>query len=430
MDKLTVTKRFDWFSEVVLLIFLCVVMGYGPDNHRVFIPAEILFVLTFSIRFLVKRYKLTSLVSWSLAFLVLSVISVFYANDKVLAFSRVKSILQVLVFANLIMPHISESKQSFKTFVYVYLLASLFVISLAIFSSSLSIVSSVRMGEHFGVNPNTIGYMFSIAVIIILYLFFENRNWLLFFPFMVFLIFSLLSGSRSVFILLSVGCVALVLLYQKTLKRAFFAALVAVLAVIVCVILIITIEPLYRVIGKRFVDMLMQLGGAGTDESTSIRMGMVINGFEMFKQKPLFGWGLGAFTDLGGYEMYAHNNYVELLVAVGLFGTILYYAIPFYIVIRGIKRFFRFQEKGPYILATTLMVTMIIDQVARVTYTEEFSNILIALCYAGIVLDDPEKGLDVFQFFTLLFDCIRHPSKIVYFFSKRKEKAIKPKCDT
>lgn len=215
MDKLTVTKRFDWFSEVVLLIFLCVVMGYGPDNHRVFIPAEILFVLTFGIRFLVKRYKLTSLVSWSLAFLVLSVISVFYANDKVLAFSRVKSILQVLVFANLIMPHISESKQSFKTFVYVYLLASLFVISLAIFSSSLSIVSSVRMGEHFGVNPNTIGYMFSIAVIIILYLFFENRNWLLFFPFMVFLIFSLLSGSRSVFILLSVGCVALVLLYQK-----------------------------------------------------------------------------------------------------------------------------------------------------------------------------------------------------------------------
>ena len=420
MDRLTFTKGFDWFSDAVLLVFLCVVMGFGPDIHHVFIPAEILFVLTFGARFLIKRYKLSLLVVWSVAFLVVSSISIVYANDKILAFSRVKSIVQVLVFANLLMPHIRESERSFQTFLYLYIMASLFVIMRAILSASMSLVFVMRLGGSFGVNPNTVGYIFSVAAIIILYLFFEKKNWLLAVPFLIFIFFSLLSGSRSVFILLSVGIISLVLLYQKNLKRAIFASLLAVFLVVVGVILIITIEPLYRIIGKRFVDMLMQLGGASTDESISTRMGMVVIGINMFKQKPFFGWGLGAFTDLGGYEMYAHNNYVELLVAVGLFGTILYYTIPFYLAIRGTKRFFKFQEKGPYVLATALMITMIVDQVARVTYTEEFSNILIALCYAGIVLNDSNKGPDIFQFFSLLFSWIRHPSLMIEYFSKNK----------
>lgn len=426
MERLTFTKGFDWFSDAALLVFLCAVMGFGPDIHHVFIPAEILFVLTFGARFLIKRYKLSLLVVWSVAFLVVSSISIVYANDKALAFNRVKSIVQVLVFANLIMPHIRESERSFQTFLYLYLIASFFVIMRAIFSASLGLVFVIRMGENFGVNPNTVGYIFSVAAIIILYLFFEKKNWLLAAPFLIFTFFSLLSGSRSVFILLSVGIISLVLLYQKNLKRAILASLLAVFLVVFGVVLILTIEPLYRIIGKRFVDMLMQLGGASTDESTSIRMGMVVIGINMFKQKPFFGWGLGAFTDLGGYEMYAHNNYVELLVAVGLFGTILYYTISFYLAIRGTKRFFKFQDKGPYVLATALTITMIVDQVARVTYTEEFSNILIALCYAGIVLDDPNKGPDIFQFFSLLFTWIRHPNLMIEYFSKSKRGAEGP----
>ncbi|HKM05540.1 MAG TPA: ATP-grasp fold amidoligase family protein [Sphaerochaeta sp.] len=413
MEKMTLSKGFDWFSDAVLLIFLSVVMGFGPDNHLVFIPAEILFVLTFGARFLVKRYKLTSMVTWSIAFLVVSFVSISYAHDKAMAFSRAKSVLQVLVFANLVMPHIRESKRSYQNFLYMYLMASLFVFIRALLSAQLDVVFASRMGVTFGINPNTVGYIFSVATIISLYLFFEKRSWLFLISFTLFPILSLFSGSRKVFILLSVGLVLLVLLYQKSMKRALIAAIVAAALLVLGIVLIMTIEPLNRIIGQRLLNMFVQLSGSNVDGSTSVRMGMVASGINMFKQKPFFGWGLGAFTDLGGFGTYAHNNYIELLVAVGLFGTLLYLALPLYIVIRGIKRFFKFQEKGPFVLSVALMVAMLFDQVARVTYLEEFSNILIALCYAGIVLDDPNKGLDVFQFFAKIFEWIRHPSMIV-----------------
>jgi hypothetical protein len=99
--QLAKTKSlFDWFCDAVMLIFLSVVMAYGPDIHRVFIPAEILFVATFGTRFLLKRSKITTaFVGWSLAFIFLSAISVLYANNSAIAFNRLKSVIQVLVFA-------------------------------------------------------------------------------------------------------------------------------------------------------------------------------------------------------------------------------------------------------------------------------------------------------------------------------------------
>lgn len=420
MEKVSISKKFDWFSDAVLLIFLSVVMGFGPDIHHVFIPAEILFVLTFGARFLIKRYKLTALVTWSLAILIVSSISIFYANDKVHAYGRAKAFLQVLIFANLVMPHIRDTKQSFQTFLYLYLLACLFVVMRILFTAPMDVILSRRLGYSIQVNPNTIGYIFSVATLISLYLFIQNRKLFFLVPFVLSPVFALFSGSRKVFILLSVGSVLLILLSQKNLKRALLATLVAVFVLVVGGILIVTVEPLNRIIGLRLVNMFSQLGGASSDGSTSIRLDMIIRGLQMFKQKPLLGWGLGSFTIESGFETYAHNNYVELLVAVGLFGTLIYYALPLYIIVRGIKRFFSFQEKGPFVLSTALMTAMMFDQVARVTYTEEFSNILIALCYAGIVLEDPKNGLDIFQLFAKIFEWARHPRMIGNHFLKWK----------
>lgn len=426
MEAKTILRGFDWFSNAVLLMFLSVVMAFGPDIHHIFIPAQIVFVLTFGARFLIKRYKLTSLITWSVVFLIISIISIFYANNKVHAYSRTKAMLQVLVFANLVMPHIRASKRSFQTFLYLFLLASLFVIIRALFSAPLEVVFSRRLGSTFDVNPNTVGHMFSVATIISLYLFLKNRNWSFLIPFSFFFVFALFSGSRKIFILLGVGCVLLVILNQKSFKRAVIAGLVAIFVVVLTGLMIVTVEPLNRIIGSRLVNMFSQLGGANVDGSTSIRLEMIIRGLQMFKQKPFFGWGQGAFTDLSGFGTYSHNNYIEMLVAVGLFGTLIYYSLPLSIVIRGIKKFLRFEEKGPFILSTALMAAMLFDQVGRVIFTDEFSHFILALCYAGIILDDPNEGLDTFQFFKKIFEWIRHPSMIVNHLLRLKISRVVP----
>lgn len=415
-------RLFDWICDGVLLVFLSVVMGYGPDIHHVFIPAEILFVLTFGIRFLVKRSTITSkFVGWSLAFLILTAISVLYANNTGMAFSRFKSVVQVLAFANLVFPYVRESETSHRRFLQIYLLAILFVgIRLAL-NTPLDMFLSSRLGITIDVNPNTIGYMFVIAAIISLYLGFQSKTsrwyWLLV-P--VLIVLSMYTGSRKVFILLGVGVVALILLQQTSLKRAFIAAGIGVLIIGVGLVAVIAIEPLRRAFGQRLLNMFSQLSGETADTSTSIRMGMLLQGISMFKQRPIFGWGLGAFTDLSGFETYSHNNYIELLVAVGLVGTLVYYSISFSMVVQGLKRFFRFEKKGPYILSTAIVAAMLFDQVARVTYIEEYSSIIIALCYGGIVLDTPDTGLDVFKLIAKIFAYIRHPSLFVNHLLKGK----------
>jgi O-antigen ligase len=418
---------FDWFCDIVMLIFLSVVMAYGPDIHRVFIPAEILFVATFGARFLIKRSKITNaFVGWSLAFLFLSVISVMYANNTSLAISRLKSVIQVLVFGNLVLPYIKESDESFKRFLRIYILAIFVVIFRLIVSTPIEQYLSSRLGDSIHVNSNTIGYMLSISTLIYIYLAYSGKRWifLLLVPLLIFL--ALLSGSKKVFILLFVGIVLMVLLVQESKKRSFIAAGIVMLVLVVGGISLVIIEPLKMIIGQRLLKMVLQLFGTNIDGSTSERMGMIVSGLSMFTQKPIFGWGLGAFTDLGGFETYAHNNYVELLVAVGLVGTLVYYSLCFSIVVQGLKRFFRFEKKGPFVLSTAIMTAMLFDQVARVTYTEEFSNILIAMCYAGIVLDTPDKGLDFFQLMAKIGEYIRHPSRFVNHLLKSKLARLLP----
>lgn len=427
MQQAKTKSVFDWFCDLVMLIFLSVVMAYGPDSHRVFIPAEIIFVATFGARFLIKRSKITNaFVGWSLAFLFLSAISVMYANNTALAISRLKSVIQVLAFGNLVLPYIRESEDSFKRFLKIFLIAIGFVILRLMLSIPIPTLLGSRLGYTINVNPNTVGYMFSTATLISVYLAYFSKRWVLLVLVPVFIFLALLSGSRKVFILLFIGIVLLVLLIQENKKRSFIAAGIVIIMLAAGGIALILIEPLKKIIGQRLINMVLQLLGDSTDGSTSIRMDMLISGLFMFAKKPIFGWGLGAFTDLGGFETYAHNNYVELLVAVGLVGTLVYYSLCFSIVVQGLKRFFRFEKKGPFVLSTAIMTAMLFDQVARVTYTEEFSNILIAMCYAGIVLDTPDKGLDFFQLLAKIGEYIRHPSRFVNHLLKRKLARLLP----
>src|SRR5699024_118429 len=87
---------------------------------------------------------------------------------------------------------------------------------------------------------------------------------------------------------------------------------------------------LYNVLGSRIEGFFANFTGRGEiDASTNTRMNMINTGLDFFKEKPLFGHGIDSFRQLyfnyvGDYR-YSHNNYIELLVSVGVFGTVIYY---------------------------------------------------------------------------------------------------------
>ena len=408
---LTISKprAFDVLTEVSLLVFLSVVMAYGPDVHKVFIPAEVLFVSVFGIRFIVKRYKMTKFVVWSLVFIFLSFCSLVYATNRPLAFSRAISVVQVLAFANLLIPYIRESKRTFQSFLVIFILGAFFIVLRLLLNTSLEELFSRRLGETIDVNANTVGYMLSVAGLISFYLCSDKKKWYYALIGLFFCFLSLFSGSRKVVVILGMGLCLLVFLSQKTKRRSFISLGLMIFILTVSLFAAMNWEPLYQIFGNRIALLFSVFSGGEIDESTSIRIHMIIRGWELFSQKPILGWGLGAFTDIGGFGIYAHNNYIELLVALGLVGTIWYYSIFIYIFGTGVKRFFTSPEKSSYVLSLTLIVVMMFVDMANVSYTEEFSNVLLALCYAGIVIDGPNVGLDIFQFLGKCREWLKSP---------------------
>jgi O-antigen ligase len=77
--------------------------------------------------------------------------------------------------------------------------------------------------------------------------------------------------------------------------------------------------------------------------SVGVRGHMLLYGLELWRSKPLWGWGVGssrsllAMDDLmGRYDHpHFHNNYIELLVEQGVFGFLLY-CVAFLILMRGL----------------------------------------------------------------------------------------------
>ena len=83
------------------------------------------------------------------------------------------------------------------------------------------------------------------------------------------------------------------------------------------------------------------LGSAHSELSTDIRVQMNLDGLRMFLKKPVMGWGMGSFPVV--YPQFrsfytnffvneAHNDYLQLLVEMGLLGfaTMIWFVIVVY----------------------------------------------------------------------------------------------------
>jgi len=414
MIMLKRNEAFEWLTKGALLVFLSVLFGYGPDQSWVFIPAEILFVAVFGVRFIIKRYKVSLFAIWSLVFFFLGALTLLYTPDKHMTLTRTKSLLQVLVFANLLMPYLLESREKYHSFLISSLLASTFLMVRLLLSAPFKDIMQQRIGVTVQVSPNTVGYIFSIIVVIAFSYFLHQKKlwWLL--VFLTFTVFSILTGSKKVVLFIGVGLFLLVLLNQKSLKGAFFIGALCLVFVALTTVLIFVWEPLYRLMGSRIIGMISVLRGTGVEESTNIRLDMIQEGWALFLQKPLFGWGLGAFTVLSKWNMYSHNNYTELLVSVGLIGTIAYYFLYVYLIVKGLQLLKTGKERSYYILAISILVAMLFDGIGRVPYNEEISNILLALCYAGVMIEYPQKGLDLFEIGGRVKTFFKNPSQFLH----------------
>ena len=106
--------------------------------------------------------------------------------------------------------------------------------------------------------------------------------------------------------------------------------------------------------------------------STEQRIDYIYLGYDMFKNKILFGNGIGAFKSI--YGTYSHNNYIDLLSGVGIVGFSIYYSI-FIKLLERFKSFLYFKKNFIYFIYILVLLAM---DTAYVGYYSKF-NILMLL---------------------------------------------------
>lgn len=124
---------------------------------------------------------------------------------------------------------------------------------------------------------------------------------------------------------------------------------------------------------NEFFVQFSQFESGSRFDSTGHRKRLLELGLTVFQDKPLFGYGLNNYRLLseGGY--YAHNNFIELLVGVGLIGFSLFYYIYFYIF----TLIYKMPKSELKILIMFFMVILLVMDMTSGSYDSKLSIYLL-----------------------------------------------------
>ena len=162
-----------------------------------------------------------------------------------------------------------------------------------------------------------------------------------------FVILTLLTGSRGSLIQLLILFV-LIVIVDKDIYKMMTKAIVFIFAGAIIILLLRNIPILYENLWLRFEGLFTTISGESIDDaSTQGREFFKEIAFEMFKDRPILGWGVDGFKCYirdnpiyNGYYLevtYSHCNFSELMANLGILGLIVWYVPTFFILIKGFK---------------------------------------------------------------------------------------------
>lgn len=325
--------------------------------------------------FFINRYFL-----FYLGFTILGMFSYFYTVTTENVISKLIQLVINLIII-LICVNIINSKKNIYFLLKIFAISGCIVSALLIFTSDyINADTSSRLGGQLGnVNSIAIQLCYSISALLILKKEWKNKYYILMEIMMIIAI--LFTGSRK-------GILMIILLYgmsyflknynnlSKTLKNIIWSIII----ISIIIFIIFNNSFLYNIAGVRLKNMFDFIKGDRVEEgSINIRSGMIKQGIEWFKQKPINGYGLDTYKYLYmnkyGINYYAHNNYIELLVDLGIIGTVYYYII-YMKIMKDLIKIKLYKDYKSCIFFVMIVIQILMDY-ASVSYSNRIMIIYI-----------------------------------------------------
>jgi O-antigen ligase len=155
-------------------------------------------------------------------------------------------------------------------------------------------------------------------------------------------------------------------------------------------VLITKVPYFYNVLGVRVFDMfeIIKQGQDFSGGADNSRFLLFIYGFEWFQESPAIGSGINNYRVLSnitppfvGRNFYAHSNIIEMLVGVGIVGTIIYYSIIYFLIRRA-----KSINSAYYKVVITIGLTFLFHDIFSMSYYEYEMQLLLCTSYILIGL--------------------------------------------
>lgn len=382
-------KKTNIFYDIIICmyVFCAVVTDDGAMPMKI---VRLLLAGTWGLKILSeKRIRLTSYVLRMIPFFLLAALTIVWAENPSFAIAMTKTLLINLIcmcaLINLIDYKRERVDLGLKTMIFAPLFLEMRVIWLGgIFG---------YMDDRFvgPISGNTVGLCAAFGACIALYFCLrgEKKYGILF---LVNTIILVLSASRKALLCV---CIPIAILYifdtkinlEDRISRCFVLFITGTIGLM----LMLCVRPLYELVGHRIEGMLAILTGnvSEVDASSESRAQLISWGLEWFWEHPLLGYGIDNYRVVlvkhhpyWPIDYYAHNNYVELLVDTGIIGVALYYWNYAVILSNGWRNRKVISNKELLILG--MFISIMISEIALVSYYERYVQVLILMIWASL----------------------------------------------
>ena len=368
------------WNDIFALLFVCGLYNYN-QYQIIFWPITFMFFALTFINAYINQIKLNIFCVWAIVFGSYCILTGLWTDYP----SSYRHLAVVIVRITLTMCftslYVSDEKKA-NILLYGFLIGSLILATRLMIYTPSDAWGTLRLGKAIGVNENSVGASLLWGSIVCLYLSYKNR--LLLIPFALLAVLAFLTGSKKVFFLFFV---VIVVFFLDKIDKPEKILYIIPLTLVVYAIYYFSFNNvyLYTVLGRRleaFFLVMADPDSANGSGSTYVRMDLINIGIEVFLRKPITGHGLGSFQFLNKYHGYAHNTYVELLACTGLIGTVLYYAMPVFLLIKTTA--VRMAKDKRITIFLLFMLVQLFQDIGAVRFYLELNAVTLAVTYSMV----------------------------------------------